>query len=419
MLKFEYVASGLNHTQIERTWARQEYSIPIYKELFSAISSAGNFSFLFNAFTEEKLGDVLKDYRDSVYSIHSDSGGLQIVTLGKKVTSELYRDIYRRQAKNSDIAMSFDEIPVKRLSDKIEMNDFQSRVFDMNNYKDFAKKSGENLIEQIQLFLDEKSKTKPLLIAHGNDLETYRVWVDTMLATIPSNLHQHIGGIAVSGASLGGGLLEDFQKAAFISEIDHEHIHLLGIGSVKRLLPLMVFGRNGLYKKDYHVSYDSTSHTSGINKGSYWYQGKMIDVGRFMGPNYKHVYSDIDTKINLRQKGIELKDFYATMSKRDYSKMKVNDTAFIEEEVIKFIYITLGFGASSIINFIKDVELCSSSEKQLDKYSKLYKMSKDIYSLKQISSISDFEYWLKTCTNHIPSKRIKKSTEMHTLGELF
>lgn len=418
-MKFEYVASGVNHTQICTTWARQEYSIPVYKELVSLISSTGNFSFLFNAFTEEQLGEVLQDYRDCVYSIHSDSGGLQIVTLGKKVTAELYKDIYRRQAKNSDIAMSFDEIPVKRLSDKIDMNDFVSRVFDMDNYKEFAKKSGENLVEQIQLFLDEKSNTKPLLIAQGNDIETYRIWTDTLLSAIPSHLHRHIGGIAVSGASLGGGLLEDIQKAAFIAELDHNHIHLLGIGSVKRLLPLMVFNRSGLYKKEYHLSYDSTSHTSGINKGSYWIDGKSVGLGRTMGLAYEHVYSDIDKKLNLQQKGIDLKDFYATMSKRNYSKMKHSDNSFIEEEVIKFIYITMGFGASSIINFINDVDLCSSSDHQIDKFSKLYKMNRDTFSLKQISSISDFEYWLKTCANHIPSKRIKKTTETHTLDELF
>ena len=50
---------------------------------------------LFNAYTEKKFIDHIKDYeRLHMDGIYADSGGLQMVTTGKTVTSEIKDGIY-------------------------------------------------------------------------------------------------------------------------------------------------------------------------------------------------------------------------------------------------------------------------------------------------------------------------------------
>lgn len=105
MLELEYVASGVNHTQIGQSWAKNEVTTDAFKHIFGTLNKQSKFSLLFNAFTEQKLAIELQRVRDSVYHIHSDSGGLQIVTLGKVVTFELYKEIYTRQVTYFDIVM--------------------------------------------------------------------------------------------------------------------------------------------------------------------------------------------------------------------------------------------------------------------------------------------------------------------------
>ena len=44
---------------------------------------------LYNAFCEHSYGEKFQKYASHVHKIHADSGGLQVITVGKAVTPEL------------------------------------------------------------------------------------------------------------------------------------------------------------------------------------------------------------------------------------------------------------------------------------------------------------------------------------------
>src|SRR6185369_3616961 len=116
-MKLEYVASGCNYTRLPTPGA---YELPdnlrFLKEVFTVLNNVDGkknhkFSLLYNAYCEKHFGPAFKKYyKDWIYSIHADSGGLQMVTLGVQNTPKLRQEVYENQALSSDVAMSFDEI---------------------------------------------------------------------------------------------------------------------------------------------------------------------------------------------------------------------------------------------------------------------------------------------------------------------
>lgn len=83
---------------------------------FTRVNGANNHSFgyLFNGYVEAGEGEILSKIisPSSVSSVHADSGGLQVISRGFQITEEMKRSVYEVQAKYSNVAMSFDEIPV-------------------------------------------------------------------------------------------------------------------------------------------------------------------------------------------------------------------------------------------------------------------------------------------------------------------
>ena len=72
-----------------------------------------NFSTLFNAYQEEKGGQTLANNDGLGHKkIYSDSGGLQVLTAGKVIDDTIRDKVYEVQAKYSDYAMTFDEMPL-------------------------------------------------------------------------------------------------------------------------------------------------------------------------------------------------------------------------------------------------------------------------------------------------------------------
>lgn len=421
-MNLEYVTSGTNHISAANKYVHDnEFAFEFYKKVFNLLNTSNNskFSLLFNAFQEQRYAVPLQNYKGSIHRIHSDSGGLQIVTVGKKMTPELYKEIYILQARYSDIAMSFDEIPVAKISEKSAINDFTSRKFDVDNYKEFAKLSGKNLREQIETFKDEKVSCKPLLIAHGNCLETYKDWIDIILKEVPSSDHHLIGGISVSGAALGRGFLEDMQKAAYISEFPMNHyVHLLGVGSIKRLLPYLLFAQNGYYKKDFHLSYDSSSHSQGVTTGSFFQNGGDSGLGRVMNRNYEVIYGQMDELFHLRERGYTNSDFFKCFSKRTWGDFTDDRGNYILEDIRRNTTLTLSFFGRSVYNFTKMVDDCRQSKDYLLETSKKMKLGRDISVLYNINNINDFEYWNKHYGHYIKSKKIQR-TASESLRGLF
>lgn len=258
------------------------------------------FSLLYNAWAESNFGPRLSNFKSSIHQLHADSGGLQMVTLAHKIPkgtdmNTLREEVYQDQSKWADVGMCFDEIPVITTGAS-DRNDTSNRYFDRANRHKYAKQTAENVKRQIEVFKATNSKCKPFMICQGGDLETYLEWIDTILETVPKEDHNRIGGVAMGGAALGTGPLEDIQKAFFASQVPVRdetgklHLHILGVGAVSRMIPYLIFLQNGMYG-DVHISYDSTTHTRAVETGLYYMLGEIVN-GHFVAGEGKTLKYD-------------------------------------------------------------------------------------------------------------------------------
>lgn len=296
-MKLEYVASGTSYMRLSNPSLQDRPELlalvnDIFHHFFDD-QPGHTFSLLYNAWAEHNFGERLSNFKPSIHQLHADSGGLQMVTLAHKIPKgtnmdELREEVYKNQAKSADVGMCFDEIPVITTAAS-DRNDTSNRYFDRVNRHKYAKQTGENLKRQIEVFKATNSKCKPFMICQGGDLETYLEWIDTILETVPKEDHKNIAGVAMGGAALGTGPLEDIQKAFFASQVPVRdetgklHLHILGVGAVSRMIPYLIFLQNGMYG-DVHISYDSTTHTRAVETGLYYMLGEIVNGMYVPGP---------------------------------------------------------------------------------------------------------------------------------------
>jgi hypothetical protein len=417
MKQLEYVASGTSHTRILASAVMESpETIDLINSYFTNLNGKNNhkFSLLFNAFTEKDFGAKFKQhYAKSLYTVHADSGGLQIITQGKSITPELKEDVYRTQAKYSDIAMCFDQIPIGVVSEKSDRNDTTGRYFDKTNLEFYSRETGKNIKRQIELFLEEKSSSKPMIIAQGNDYESYMYWVEYILKELPPSYLPYIGGIAMGGAALGTGALEDMERAAYSTnlpfQMEEPYIHILGVGSIRRLLPYLALARSGFFPENLHLSYDSTTHTSGVSIGLYYHK-KAMTIGRDYKLNYNEyntIYNDIDTKYDLSGKGIDVEMFFNSINSNSSYYNDRDNNSIDKDKMMLYYHCLISFISSSIGNFTNKINRCLQSEDVLIEVADQNKVSAEITALLNIDNIDKFLKWKQNVGNSIKSKRIQ------------
>jgi hypothetical protein len=412
---FEYVASGFSYFKINGRAKLSANYIDFFKNTFSQINGKHNHtvSLLYNAYTEKNRGEMFSDtLKEHVHHIYADSGGLQMITLGKTITEQRKMDVYANQAKYSDIAMAFDVIPVKVLGERYVGVDTKNRKFDAEKLEDCAKESGKNLATQIQYFIENKTKTKPFLIAQGNCYDSYMKWVEIMLKQLPTGFVDHIGGLAMGAAALGKGPLEDIKRAFYVTQlpIELKHVHLLGVGSFPRMIPTLIFAQNGVYK-NMTISYDSTTHTASIERGLYFYRNKMLNYSRYYGPDYDTVFSDIH------------KNFPGVYP---YDVRMMHECLNKAPSVIEEKYgspdapviTAIAYISSAIKNFCDCVDRMSRSKEDLLKT--LPSKYKNAFStLSEVKTLSDFDNWLRNASKHIYSEALGVYNGASPLDALF
>jgi hypothetical protein len=423
MTTLEYVASGTAHTRILAVATLETPEVlEIINGYFANLNGLNNhaFSLLFNAFTEKDFGPKFKEhYSGSIYTIHADSGGLQIITQGKTITEQLKDDVYKVQASCSDIAMCFDEIPVGLSGSRSGRNSTDNRFFDGENLERYARLTGKNIKRQIELFLDEKTTAKPMIISQGNDYDSYMKWVEYLLKEIPSSYYAHIGGIALGAAALGTGLLEDIERAAYAPhlpfQMDNPYFHILGVGSVRRLLPYLAFIKSGYYPKNTHLSYDSTTHTSGVSIGLYYLNGgypidrTLINPNGFINKKYVELYNDLDARWRWADKGITLKLFHEAIN-ADSNFYNDRDNKNIDLERMKLYYhVQTGFYCGAIANFTYDIQQCLKSRKHLVDVATKNKIQHEIGYLLGHDTLDKFLGWKNDHGNLSKSNRVSNT----------
>ena len=396
--RLEYILSGTSYTRIHAV-IDDPVVKPIIDKLMALPGRMTNhkFGLLYNAFTEAGFGPNLNKI-PNLDSIHADSGGLQIITQGLTATDEIKKKIFKNQATYADLGMCFDEIPVTTVGATSGRNDTSNRFFDKENLKALATQTGKNIERQIDVFLEEKSKCKPILIAQGNCYDTYMEWVDTILAAIPQEKHKYIGGVAMGGAALGTGSLEDIERAFIYSQLQIEktHLHVLGVGSIKRMLPYVTFMKNGLYE-DASVSYDSTTHSSGIELGNYFKNGSMNSFSRSFNKVYHMMYADA---MALHDANISLEKFFKLLNS---SKTKWVEAG---EDLPTFYAVRLSSIIASVINFCQYLDNIVANESAFLEFVGSDKSLAPFLSLVDVKSLSDYNQWKASVGRYVKTNRI-------------
>ena len=417
---FEYISSGASHARIhfaEIFEAGGEETKEFVEKCFhnlNTFSKNHKFSLLVNAWTEPLLALQYNLYKPSIHQLMMDSGGLQIITQGLSITDEMKDEIYLTMAHNCDTAMSFDEIPLSFDGTTSDRLDTSNRYFDITKFEECAKQTGKNLARQIEIFLEEESATHPHFIAQGNNLDTFCRWTEIALKEIPKEHHKHIQGIAMGSPALGTGPLEDIKKAFYFTQLplDVDTMHILGVGAVSRMKPFIILAQYGTYK-DLYISYDSTTHASGVNFGRYYMNGNNIKFPRIYDPvRWGNIYKDVQNNGMDYGQGAEMFSKAFSMPSRVYEK-KYGDR-------YTFVHSVVGLYSSAIKNFIKETELCFADKSYLINTTKNIKEKNTYAMLYKINTIEDYIYWEKEVGRHIESKAVASSKKQETnLEDIF
>lgn len=222
-------------------------------------------SILFNAYVEESLAEFLPRQQYGFDKIYADSGGLQVITTGKEMNRELMETVYKTQS-HADIAMAFDEIPVVTISNKTSLSNVSSRLYQPSRAAECAKHTANNIKHQCEFLADDD--TQVLFITQGNNINDVVEWCETGKSIIPLDLWQRkIGGFALGSPCMGAGARESIENMlGYLKIIDQypelntgKRVHLLGYGSVERIMPSIELFTSHFVPDDSVLTFDSTS----------------------------------------------------------------------------------------------------------------------------------------------------------------
>ena len=242
----------------------------IYSDMVSdtiaEFDSGVNYEIMFNAYNEVRaMENYFAKYNYFGTKWHADSGGLQMITLGKEITDELKEKVYNVQAKYSSYAMCFDELPiyVSVLKGRQARIDLSGRHYIVEWAEQKAINTGLNVKKQIEVFRKLKSESKVFLICQGNNIYDFVEFYNNAMSVIPKEYYSSIAGIALSAACTGLGTLEAIQMLGSYGFMDipkeiGNKLHVLGFGSLKRLYPLLLLKESGYIDRD--ITFDSSSH---------------------------------------------------------------------------------------------------------------------------------------------------------------
>jgi hypothetical protein len=367
---------------------------------------------LFNAFTESEYGTHLKKNDNFAFSkVYVDSGGLQIVTLGKPIDDTIKKQIYTTQAV-ADYAMCFDEIPTistkKGTAGRASTTD---KMYIPSRAKSCAIKTAHNIKEQCEVISNINDTTSVFYIVQGNNENDMYDWFKNGNSVIKD--YSKIGGLALADTCMGNGTLETIEMLAAYNrifsdygvDITKKHIHLLGVGSVSRLLP--IFYTNGsMLPEDITISFDSTSFSM------------TYIMGKFMDKNGKNVENNQLEKyfneiVNMFE-DIILGECLEFDKSKFISHLKTHimssadtinkaDQWYVAQAIVTLscVYQMYGF----ITRLKKELELIETSNSPLAK-------------LKSVYNYKDFQKWMRDYSRYVDSSRIKREPDF-VLDEFF
>lgn len=417
-MKFEYVISGLNFAYLLSACYRADpAAVDATKRSIDAINDGGAYdvSALFNAYAETNNGKPLKEnYGENFHNIHVDSGGLQVITRGLDITQALKKQIYTTQATYGDVAMCFDEIPLRVSAAGGHRATTDNKVFVVADMADSAKKTGENISEQLRMFAELGSQTKVMMIVQGNNRYDFAKWGEIVYDVIDDDLKSQIHGLALADTCCGNGALETVEMCAAVPIMQvpdglKKNIHFLGVGSISRLVPVIELSRGKIFG-DAHISFDSTSHSSTLVMGKITDDlGRMTKLGKTANRGninfFRGVYDDISSFYDI---GVDFDDYI------QYVISKLNTTRHLSDTSDPYLSVsnmTYWFTVRRCVNnFMTNIIKCQADPNHY--YEMMGRQHaralKPMLTLGQVNCAADMDKWFEQCSRYVNSNRIAR-----------
>ena len=404
---FNYVGSGMAHTRLANNSAEKDpITIDVVRHVAQSIQNKNNhkISVLFNAFTEKKLAETFDVFfNGTMQDVFSDSGGLQVITLGKVITDELKSMVYALQGKMSDKAMCFDEIPVTTYNNSKQIGQstkiISEKRYDKNLFVPCLEKTKSNLVEQINYFLEHNSRAKVLPILQGNTIDEYLLWNDTLIKDLSREQKSKIDAISISTFKTGFEIQGTIQICKVLKHLqtDTKNIHLLGFGSIKRFIPFIILSLSGYFEDKYdEISYDSTSHTHSSSRGKYLKKNnEALILDRYRTDKYYMAWEDF--KSNMKESidylydkhGIEFTEdhfYYTICDQKNYESWGKHLPS--QRGIFTFMYFV-----SQVLNFTWTINELCTNRKYLKEFIELHDPT--LLYLFEVKTDSDLDRWLK------------------------
>lgn len=429
-MKYEYVASACCFLKLSETNYATENS---KKALNQVISNTQNkddlhqMSFLFNAFVEPIVGKFLNDNIRESARIHADSGGLQITTTGAEANEENKREIYEIQSKYADVSMCFDEIPVtKTIEGSAQSIDVSTKLFHADKIAESGIETGININNQLRYFAENNSKSKVYLIVQGNSFDTRNTFTEEAYSQIDEELRPLISGLAMATTCSGHGVKEQVTLCANIPHLPvptelKKNIHLLGVGSLQRLMPTVILKQTGYLSCVEHISYDSTSHTRTLDYGvmklatekSYKFsRNSPKELNKALERVYS-VNSDVIENFVDKQTYFDYMTKYLNKPTKLWNQnIKSSKTDKIPSEISDCLRLSNFLFFNTVYeDFTDRLTILNKDVIELENYI-CKSRDKDLRSLLQVSNIHEYTNWERKYSN-----RLSSSPVPHTYGE--
>ena len=275
-MKFEYVISGLT-MGIDDLYYNPKVAAPYIHHMNQKIIDMNekydnqNMSILFNAHTERRHGITMNETMShSWHRIFADSGGLQLARMKSGITKEVKDKIYHHQAKYSDVAMIFDEIPCEYDLTLTGGNSMKAstvgRRFVREDLEKTAIATRDNVKRQIEVFKKENSRAKIMLISQGQDVDSWRKYIEVICDGLDDEeVETMCTGISLGSQCNGNHFAHRMEMIYASREYQvpdslRKNIHLLGVGNPNALMPFIVSPK--YFNFIDNLSYDSSSHAS-------------------------------------------------------------------------------------------------------------------------------------------------------------
>ena len=241
--------------------------------------------------------------------------------------------------------------------------------------------------------------------------------------------YANIGGLAVADTCMGNGQMESIQMlmaAKKISEFCHEnvkhHLHVLGVGSISRMKPILYLIKSGYLSSFNEVSYDSSSHTSTFDYGLLKLNGTCRSIGSYktheVDKHFRNVYNMFSNTLSQFVTEDEYINSIFGEGPGDWKFSSVKQRGLATNDKR---FIIPNFLAKTTHTYYQIHNFVTNLDKTLD--DKLLKYKKNgnnhLNLLLRVKDDKGMQNWIRDIGSHISSKKIKNDNEFISIEEFM